>query len=291
MRILVTGGNGQLGRELLDVATAAGHAVVATAREACDIADPVAVARAIDGSAPDIVVNCAAWTRVDAAEDDADAAYLANAIGPRVLAAACARRDVLLVHVSTDYVFDGTATAPIDEWQAPAPRSTYGRSKLAGEDEVRTLAARHQVVRTAWLYGRDGPNFALTMLRAAAAGRALRVVADQVGSPTWTGHLAPALLRLATQGVPGTYHLTNAGITSWHGFAAEVFAAAALEPQVTAIPSSEYPTPAPRPAYSVLDNRAARLLGHPALPPWEVGVRSYVAELRARGLLPVAEPA
>lgn len=285
MRILITGGNGQLGRELTDAARAAGHRVDCTGRDQCDITDPVAVARTIAATKPEVVVNCAGWTKVDAAEDNVDGAYLGNAIGPRILAGACARGNLLLVHMSTDYVFDGTARTAIDEWQPPAPRSTYGLSKLAGENEVRTIARRHLVVRTSWLYGRDGPNFVLTMLAAAAAGRSLRVVADQVGAPTWTGHLAPRVLRLIERDLAGVFHVTNSGVTSWHGFATEIFAAAGIEADVVPIGTADHPTRAPRPAYSVLDNRACRLLGEPPLPAWQEGLRCYVAELRERGLL------
>jgi dTDP-4-dehydrorhamnose reductase len=284
VRILITGGNGQLGRELHDAARAAGHHVDATGRDDCDIADPDGVARTIEASDPEVIVNCAAWTRVDAAEDNLDGAYLSNAIGPRVLAAACARRNLLLVHISTDYVFDGTGPVPIDEWQQPAPRSAYGVTKLAGENEVRNIARRHQVIRTSWLYGRDGPNFVLAMLAAAAAGP-LRVVADQLGGPTWTGHLAPRVLRLIERDVPGTFHVSNAGATSWHGFATEIFAAAGIEADMAPITTAGYPTRAPRPAYSVLDNRACRLLGEAAMPPWQDGLRSYIAELREGGVL------
>jgi dTDP-4-dehydrorhamnose reductase len=284
VRILITGGNGQLGRELQDAARAAGHHVDATGRDDCDIADPDGVARTIEASDPEVIVNCAAWTKVDAAEDDLDGAYLSNAIGPRVLAAACARRNLLLVHISTDYVFDGTGPVPIDEWQQPAPRSAYGVTKLAGENEVRNIARRHQVIRTSWLYGRDGPNFVLAMLAAAAAGP-LRVVADQLGGPTWTGHLAPRVLRLIERDVPGTFHVSNAGATSWHGFATEIFAAAGIEADMAPITTAGYPTRAPRPAYSVLDNRACRLLGEAAMPPWQDGLRSYIAELREGGVL------
>ena len=286
MRLLTTGGNGQLGRELHDFAVAAGHHVDSTDRDDCNIADPAEVARTIDATRPDAVVNCAAWTQVDAAEENVDAAYLINAIGPRVLAAACARRGLMLVQISTDYVFDGQAAPPIDEWAAPSPRSAYGRTKLAGELEVRSLNARHQVVRTSWLYGRQGPNFVLTMLKAAASGRQLRVVDDQVGSPTWTGHLAPAVLELLESDVPGTYHLTNSGSTSWHGFAAAIFDATGTAADLSPIPTSEYPTAAPRPAYSVLDNRATRLLGQPPLPHWRDGMNAYLAEL---GQLKTAE--
>lgn len=282
-RILLTGGDGQLGRELLDLATNAGHTVRSTDRADCDIADPTMVRAVLDETDPEVVINCAAWTRVDDAESDPDAAFRLNALGPRVLAAACDTRNVLLIQLSTDYVFAGDATAPIDEWQPPRPRSVYGASKLAGENEVRALARRHLVVRTSWLYGRHGPNFVLTMLRSIAQGRALRVVSDQVGCPTWTGHLAPALLRVIARDVPGTIHLTNSGVVSWHGFAEAIIAATGGTAQVTAITTAEYPTAAPRPPYSVLDNRVWRLLGETPLPDWQDGLHSYVALLREQG--------
>lgn len=279
MRILVTGANGQLGRELGRVALASGHESLGMNRGDCDITDPVAVARTLDNVSPDVVINCAAWTRVDAAETETDEAYRANALGPRLLATACSRRDILLVHISTDYVFGGGGDSPIDEWQDPSPRSVYGASKLAGENEVRHLCRRHQVVRTSWLYGCDGPNFILTIRRAAAAGRHLRVVSDQVGSPTWTGHLAPALLRLIALDQPGTYHLTNSGTVSWHELAQTVVSSGGFEVPVDPISTDEYPTAAPRPAYSVLDNRAWRLLGEEPLPHWSDGLASYLDTL------------
>ena len=279
MRILVTGADGQLGGDAADAARRDGHEVVSAGRRACDITSETMVANVLDDVAPDVLVNCAAWTRVDDAETDTDAAFRVNALGPRILASACAARGVLIVHVSTDYVFDGLATEPIDEWQVPAPRSVYGASKLAGETEVRRLAPRHQIVRTSWLYGREGPNFVLTMLRAAAEGRTLRVVDDQWGSPTWTRHLADSLVRLAVRAVPGTYHLSNAGATTWCGFARAILGRARPGTHVEAITSEQYPTRAPRPRYSVLDNKAWRLLGGDPLPAWEEGLAGYLAEL------------
>jgi dTDP-4-dehydrorhamnose reductase len=283
--MLVTGGAGQLGRELFDTATAAGHEVRSTTRAECDITSPAAVRAVLEDADPEVVINCAAWTGVDAAESDSDAAFRANAIGPRVLAGACALRDILLVQMSTDYVFDGTATSPIDEWQRPNPRSAYGASKLAGETEVRTLARRHMVIRTSWLYGQGGPNFVLTILRAAAERPELRVVSDQLGCPTWTGHLAPALLAVIERDLPGTVHLTNSGAVSWHGFAEAIIAAAGGDTPVTPITTAEYPTAAYRPRYSVLDNRVCRMLGEAPLPPWQDGLRSYMAQLRNNGAL------
>lgn len=287
MRILLTGGNGQLGRELVGAATTAGHHVRAASHADCDITSPEAVQETVEDADPDVLINCAAWNRVDAAEAQSDDAFRVNALGPRVLARACASRHVLLVHLSTDYVFDGSATTPIDEWQSPNPRTTYGASKLAGENEVRSLTDRHQVVRTSWLYGGDGPNFVLTMLRALAERRPLRVVSDQLGSPTWTGDLAPALLRVIARDIPGTYHLTNSGATSWHGFAEAIVAALGGSTDVAAITTAEYPTAARRPPYSVLDNRVWRLLGETPLAHWQDGLKGYLAQLRDAGALDV----
>jgi dTDP-4-dehydrorhamnose reductase len=277
MRLLVTGAGGQLGRELVGAGTTAGHEVIGLDRLACDVAAPGAARAALARHGPDVVINCAGWTRVDAAETEADAAYRANVLGPRLLAAACNDAAVLLCHLSTDFVFDGAASAPIDEWSDPHPLGVYGASKLAGEDEVRRLCPRHQVVRTSWLYGQDGPNFVLTMLRLARERGELRVVADQQGSPTWTGDLAPALLHLAELGFPGLYHLSNAGEVSWHGLAKAIVDEAGLAVPVQPITTAEYPTPARRPAYSVLDNRAWRLLGEKPLRPWREGLRAYLA--------------
>jgi dTDP-4-dehydrorhamnose reductase len=277
MRILLTGGAGQLGSEMLRTATAAGHEVRSTTRAECDITNPVAVRETIEDARAEVVINCAAWTDVDGAEADPDAAFRANALGPRILAAACAARDILLVHLSTDYVFDGSHDQPIDEWQTPSPRSLYGASKLAGENEVRGIARRHQVVRTSWLYGGRGPNFILTIQRAASQGHGLRVVSDQFGSPTWTGHLAAALLHLIARDVPGTYHLTNAGVASRHDLAEAVVSAGGYHVAVVAVTTAEYPTAAPRPRYSVLDNRVWRLLGEAPLPDWREGVAAYLA--------------
>ncbi len=285
MRIEVIGSRGQLGRELLRTLSGTSHHASGHDVESVDIRDPELVDALLDRERPEAIINCAAWTRVDAAENEEVLASSINAEGPRVLAEACERRGIVLCHLSTDYVFDGTATEPIDETAAPNPQSAYGRGKLSGEEAVReTLPRHHQIVRTAWLYGQEGPNFVLTVLRLARERGALRVVADQWGSPTWTGHLAPALVRLVERGVPGTYHLTNAGSTSWHGFAEAIIEEAGLDVPVAAIETSEFPTPAPRPAYSVLANRAWAELGEAPLPPWRQGLRAYLAE---RGAGPV----
>jgi dTDP-4-dehydrorhamnose reductase len=275
MRVVVFGAGGQLGREL--VHTPSSHDMIGLTRDACDIARPGDAERALAQHRPDAVINCAAWTKVDAAETQRDEAFRANAHGPLLLAQACAAANVLLCHISTDYVFDGTATAPIPEEAPTRPVGVYGESKLEGEEAIRATAPRHQIVRTSWLYGQDGPNFVLTMLRLGAEREELRVVADQRGAPTWTGHLAPALLRLLERGTPGTYHLTNAGETTWCEFARAIMAAAGLRARVEPTSTAEYGAPAPRPAYSVLDNAAWRALGEPPLPAWETGLNGYLA--------------
>jgi len=286
VRFLVTGAAGQLGGDVVDAAQRAGHVAVGVDRSQCDIATPGEAAAAIAEHHPDVVVNCAAWTNVDGAESAVDAAYRVNAWGARQVAAACHQAGVLLSHISTDFVFDGSATEPVPEWATPRPLGVYGSSKLAGEDEVRQLCPWHQVVRTAWLFGRDGPNFVLTMLRLARERGALRVVADQMGSPTWTGHLAPALIRLAELKVPGIYHLTNQGTATWHEFARAIVEAAGIsDVDVAAISTAEYPTPARRPAYSVLDNWAWRQLGEDPLPLWRDGLTQFLAELAVRDRL------
>jgi dTDP-4-dehydrorhamnose reductase len=164
-----------------------------------------------------------------------------------------------------------------------APRSAYGRTKWHGEVAVRERSPDHVIVRTSWLYGRQGPNFVLTMLRLASERPELRVVADQHGAPTWTGHLAPAMLRLLDVGPPGTYHLTNSGVTTWYDFADAIIRARGVPVEVVPITSGEYPTPAVRPAYSVLDNRAWRELGEPPLPDWQEGLDAYLASLDSAG--------
>ncbi len=274
---------GQLGGDLVDEGTRQGLEMVGRTQWECDITDGAAVERAIAEVRPDAVINGAAWTQVDAAEEHEAEAEAVNATGAGLVAAACASAGIRCCHVSTDYVFDGTATAPIPEGAVASPRSAYGRTKWHGEVAVTKRCPDHLIVRTSWLYGRQGPNFVLTMLRLAAERPEIRVVADQHGAPTWTGHLAPAMLRLLQVGPPGTYHLTNRGVTTWYDFAVAIIGARALQAEVVPITTSEFPLPAARPAYSVLDNRAWRELGEPPLPEWQEGLRSYLASVEAAG--------
>jgi dTDP-4-dehydrorhamnose reductase len=268
----VFGGSGQLGGDVGDAARRQGDSVSAPSHEACDISDPGAVERVITATRPDVVINCAGWTRVDAAEENESEAELLNATAAGIVADSSRAAGVRLCHFSTDYVFDGTATEPIDESAPTAPRSAYGRTKLHGELAVRERCPDHLIVRTSWIFGRAGPNFVLTMLRLAAERSEVRVVADQRGAPTWTGHLAPAVLRLIEIAPPGTYHLTNSGVTTWHDLALAAIRARGMDTDVVPVTTAEYPTPAARPAYSVLDNRRWRELGEPPLPSWEAGL-------------------
>lgn len=269
-RILLLGANGQVGHALrhslrdlgeLILATRSGQVDGGIACEATDFDQPGSLPGLIERVAPDVVVNAAAYTAVDRAEDDVEAAFRANAEAPAQLARACAARDALLVHYSTDYVFDGQSTRPYRPDDATAPLGVYGASKLAGEEGIRESGSRHMIFRTAWVYGNHGNNFMRTMLRVGAERDQLRVVADQVGTPT-PAHLIAEVTRRAIESghsASSTWHLTSAGETSWHGFAEEIFEQAFARalihriPEAVAITTAEYPTRARRPAYSCLD--------------------------------------
>jgi dTDP-4-dehydrorhamnose reductase len=275
-RLLVTGSEGQLGRALLRAAPSAGLEARGHDMDTLDIRDLHAVDRLMTAWSPDVVVNCAAYTAVDRAEEDEEAAREVNADAVGVLADACNRTGSTLVHISTDYVFDGSSARPYREDDPPAPRSAYGRTKLEGERQARR-ARRHLVVRTAWLYGRGGHNF-VEAIRSQVEGGAerLRVVSDQTGCPTFCDDLAVTILALAEVEADGVVHAVNSGHTTWHGFATEIVRRIGAEVAVEPVPTSTFPRPAPRPAYSVLDtDRLARLVGAP-MPPWTDGLRRYL---------------
>ena len=271
LRWLVTGAGGQLGVHLVSQLRAAGAEVVGLTRVELDITSAQAVADAIAEHRPDVVVNAAAYTAVDAAEDDEDAATRINAVGPSVLAQTLAAEGGRLVHVSTDYVFDGTAHEPYEIDDPVAPQTAYGRSKLAGEVAVRSaLPDRSHVVRTAWVYGGPGPNFVDTMLRLETERETLTVVDDQIGSPTWVGDLAAALIELGASSVPaGTLHYTNAGQASWFDLARETFRLSGADPErIQPTDSASFVRPAPRPAWSVLSSTAWTGAGLQQPRPW-----------------------
>jgi dTDP-4-dehydrorhamnose reductase len=256
-----------LGQDVL-VELADSHVTAAT-REQLDITDEAAVQAAVVGH--DVVVNCAAWTDVDGAESHEEVATRVNGEGPAVLAAACARQGARLVQLSTDYVFDGAATAPYPEDAPLSPRSAYGRSKAVGEQAVRRLLPdRSWVVRTAWLYGANGKSFVRTMAHLEATRETVDVVEDQVGAPTWTVEVAAAVRRLVEHHAPaGVYHASAAGQTSWYGLARAVFEELGADPgRVRPTTSDRFPRPAPRPAYSVLGHGAWAEAGLPSPPPW-----------------------
>lgn len=265
MRVLVTGAGGQLGREVVDLCTAAGDHVAACDHGTLDITDRDQVLQVIAAAAPEAVVHAGAWTNVDGCETEPDRAYAVNAIGTRHVAEAARMVGARMCYVSTDYVFDGTGTRPYHEWDAVNPLSVYGRSKLGGEAALRP---EDTVVRTSWVCGRHGKNFLKTILSRAAEGQQLPVVDDQHGCPTFAEDLAGMIRRLVVARLPGLFHVTNQGPTTWYRFARDAVEAAGLDvdlvmPITTA--QMQPPRPAPRPAYSVLDNAALRLLGVPLL--------------------------
>ena len=274
-RWLVTGAGGQLGQDVLQELGSRADPVVACDRRTLDITSAADVRRVLSAERPTVVVNCAAYTAVDDAEADEVAAAAVNEEGPRHLGTWCADHDVLLVHVSTDYVFDGTATSPYEVTDPVAPRSAYGRTKAAGERALAETGARAHVVRTAWLYGAHGANFVTTIARLARERDTLQVVDDQTGSPTWTRHLARGLVALgASDLAPGTWHCTNGGTTTWFGFAREVVTLLGRDPEmVRPTTTRDFPRPAPRPAYSVLSGSRWEAAGLPPMPQWRDALR------------------
>jgi dTDP-4-dehydrorhamnose reductase len=282
VRYAVLGSAGQLGQDL--VPRLSGE-VIALTRADADLTRPDMLRAALAPARPDVVLNCAAYNFVDRAEAEPEAAFAVNAWGVRALAGVCRDLGCALVHFSTDYVFglDGARNAPYGEGDAPGPVSAYGLSKLAGEYLVRALCPRHFVVRTCGLYGvwgsgGKGGNFVETMLRLAGQGKPLRVVADQVCTPSYTADVAAAAAALAATGRYGLYHLTNAGSCSWHEFAAAAFELAGVKADLTPITSGEYGAAARRPAYSVLARPAYEALGLPPLRPWREALAAYLKE-------------
>jgi dTDP-4-dehydrorhamnose reductase len=281
MRILVTGAGGQLGTDLVRTCTEAGDDVLACTSAQLDLGDRDSVAQAITTTEPDVVVNAGAWTAVDDCEADPDRAWRVNALGPRWVTDAARRVGAHVVQISTDYVFDGTKATPYVEWDAPNPPSAYGRSKLGGEREV---DPSHTIVRTAWVCGAHGKNMVKTVL-ALADRPELAFVDDQRGSPTFTADLAVAIRRLAVSRLPGTFHVTNQGDTTWYGFVREILELAGYDPgKVRPITTTDLdpPRPAPRPANSVLDNAALRLGGLPLLPHYRESLERLLRDLGAR---------
>lgn len=279
MRLLVTGAAGMLGTDVVAAARRAGHDTTALARAQLDITDPVAVANAVASARPDAVVNCAAWTDVDGAESNEAEAIRINGDGPKALARACGDHDVLLVHVGSDYVFPGDGAAPLAESAATGPRSAYGRSKLAGDEAIQAVGARAAIVRSSWLFGVHGGNFVATMLRLGRERDELTVVDDQRGCPTYTGHLANALVDVAERGPTGVLHVAGGGECSWYDLAQATFERAGLTPRLLRGATADLDRPAPRPSYSVL---ATERDDAPRLPHWSEGLDAYLTALEVR---------
>jgi len=276
MKVLVTGAAGMLGRRVVAEARARGWEAVGITRADADLAVPQQALDVVGDVRPEAVIHCAAWTDVDGAEADEAGAMRDNRDAAANTAAAAAAAGARIVAVSTDYVFDGTlAGRPYVESDPTAPLGAYGRSKLAAEEAVAELCDDHAIARTAWLFGAGGKNFCDTMLRLAAERDRVSVVGDQVGSPTWTGHLAPALLDLAEMDAVGVFHTAGSGHCSWYELTVELFRQAGVGCEVEEVTSAQFPRPAPRPAWSVLGTEREET---PRLPDWREGVRGFLDE-------------
>jgi dTDP-4-dehydrorhamnose reductase len=290
MKILAIGRNGQLARSLAEVELPPGSSIAFAGRADCDIRDAASVATAIDKAAPDIVVIAAAYTAVDRAEEEEATAFAVNADGPANVGKAAAARGVPVIHVSTDYVYDGTKTTPYVEADVPNPLGVYGRSKLGGEERLADALPRHVILRSAWLHSPFGTNFVKTMLRLAETRETISVVSDQIGNPTYAPHLADAMVAIAMKVLDGSrddlwgiYHIVSSGETSWFGLAEALFAEAAARgrptPKLRTITTAEFPTRARRPANSRLDTTKLHETFAISLPRWQDGVAAGIARL------------
>ncbi|WP_072372325.1 dTDP-4-dehydrorhamnose reductase [Hyphomicrobium sp. NDB2Meth4] len=293
MRLLIAGWQGQVARALVEMAPGRPDVMAcAVGRAALDICEAKSIERALSAISPTVVINSAAYTAVDKAESEPERAFALNRDGARLLAEASAKRGIPMIHISTDYVFDGTKQAPYTEEDATSPATVFGRSKLEGEEAVRATNPKHLILRTSWIFSPTGRNFVRTMLSQAGEHQSVRVVDDQRGSPTYAPHLVNAILDLAATAskpdadVPwGIYNVANTGTTTWRGFAEEVFdrsrALGGPSASVAPIRTADYPTPAPRPANSQLDcSKLERTFGL-RLPPWQTGVADCVGRLLA----------
>jgi dTDP-4-dehydrorhamnose reductase len=276
VKVLVLGAGGQLGHDVAELCTQSGDEVRAVAHADLDVTDRAAVHDAVEGFRPAVVVNAAAWTAVDACESDPDKAYRVNALAPRWIAQAARSTGAYLCHVSTDYVFDGTGPDPYEEDDPPSPRSAYGRSKLAGELAVSQPGGSAAIVRSSWLFGPHGRNFVDTMCRLGAGRDEVAVVDDQVGCPTYTGHLAPALVAIAENRLTDVLHVAGGGHCTWFELAMATFAEVGLQTRVRPQTTAALGRPAPRPAFSAL---ASTRGDAPVLPPWREGLRAHLARV------------
>ena len=269
MRILVTGALGQLGHDAALEAQRRGWDAIGVDKEDFDLTSRDQTRAFLDKSSPDCVIHCAAYTAVDKAESEPALARAVNELGTGYIADFCARKNIWMIYISTDYVFSGSGVRPHETGEPPNPLNVYGASKLAGERAVQALCGQHMIVRTSWVFGNHGNNFVKTMLRLGAERAELKVVNDQVGAPAYTAHLARLLCDMAARPVKGVYHASNAGECSWAQLAAKTFELAGMDCRVVPIPSSEYPQTAQRPKNSRLSPKALIEAGYAPLPPWE----------------------
>jgi len=275
-KVLITGANGQLGKELVELFTEKGFEVYGFGRDKMDITNQVQVQEIIGAVKPDIVIHSAAHTQVDLAESEPDQAFLINAYGTRNVAVAAEAVGAKFVYVSTDYVFDGTTNKPYNEFSPTSPLGVYGKSKLAGEQFVRDFHSKFFIVRTSWVYGKYGVNFVKTMLKLGEERKELSVVSDQIGCPTYTLDLANAILELINSEKYGIYHISNSGSCSWYELAKEIFKEAKMEIKVIPCTTAEFPRPAARPAYSVLEHMSIELNQFSSIRSWREGLSAFI---------------
>ncbi|WP_313801712.1 dTDP-4-dehydrorhamnose reductase [Cytobacillus sp.] len=276
MRVLVTGSNGQLGQDLVNLLKNYPMETYAYTKSELDIINQEAVHAIVHKIRPDVIINAAAYTKVDLAESNEDIAFAVNAWGQRNLSVAAEMYGAKMCYISTDYVFDGSGKEPYKEYDQINPLGVYGKSKYAGEELTKTLSTKYFIVRTAWVYGEHGNNFVHTMLRLAKDQNKLGVVNDQVGSPTYTVDLAQFIVRLIQTEKYGIYHATNSGSCTWYDFSKAIFEESSLEVKVTPLTTEEFPNKATRPSYSVLDNFAMRVNGFGQLRPWREALSEFI---------------
>lgn len=279
MKVVVTGAKGQLGTDLVGLLAGKEYEVYGYGREELDITNFDQVKQIITEINPDVIIHAAAYTKVDLAESEPDQAFLINAYGTRNVAVASEAVGAKLVYVSTDYVFDGTANVPYNEFSSTNPLSVYGKSKLAGEQLVRDLHSKFFIVRTSWVYGKHGNNFVKTMLKLAQERDELMVVHNQLGCPTYTVDLASCIAEIIQTAKYGIYHVSNSGHCSWYEFAKAIFEEAAMNVKVNPCTTQKFPRPAPRPAYSVLEHMALKLNGFSEVRHWREALREFMDQL------------